>query len=129
MAGPSAYQERTVNDRMSRPPVRAYELAAQLAAQIRVGESAPGSWLPSERQLAETHAVSRTTARAALQTLAELGLVRVVPGSGVQVQAAAEGVGEPEMQRTLDRISVQLDEIKVRLGRLEAAARNGEPAA
>lgn len=114
---------------MPKPPVRAHELAAQLAAQIRAGEPAPGSWLPSERQLAETHAVSRTTARAALQNLAELGLVRVVPGSGVQVQAAAEGVAEPEMQRMLDRISVQLDEIKTRLARLEAAAGNGEPAA
>lgn len=113
---------------MPKPPVRAHELAAQLAAQIRAGEPAPGSWLPSERQLAESHAVSRTTARAALQNLAELGLVRAVPGSGVQVQQVAEGVAEPEMQRTLDRISVQLDEIKARLARLEAAAGNGEPA-
>jgi DNA-binding GntR family transcriptional regulator len=114
---------------MPKPPVRAQELAAQLAAQIRAGEPAPGSWLPSERQLAETHAVSRTTARAALQNLAELGLVRVVPGSGVQVQAVAERVTVPEMQRTLDWINAQLDEIKARLARLEAAAGNGEPAA
>ena len=115
---------------MPRPPVRAHELATELAVQIRAGEPSPGSWLPSERQLAETHAVSRTTARAALQNLAELGLVRVVPGSGVQVvAAAAHGVAEPEVQRTLDRISVQLDEIKARLARLEAAAGDGEPAA
>jgi hypothetical protein len=56
-------------------------------------------------------------------------LVRAVPGSGVQVQQVAEGVAAPEMQRTLDQISVQLDEIKARLARLEAAAGDGEPAA
>lgn len=111
---------------MPKPPIRAHELAGELAVQIRAGEPAPGAWLPSERQLAETHAVSRTTARAALQNLAEMGLVRVVPGSGVQVKGAAAVIEEPEMQRILDRISVQLDEIKARLARLESATGGGE---
>ena len=96
------------------------------AAALTVVLDRDGGDLARTRRLGP---VSRTTARAALQNLAELGLVRAVPGSGVQVQHVAEAVAEPEMQRTLDRISVKLDEIKARLARLAAAAGDGEPVA
>lgn len=106
---------------MPRPPVRAQGLAAELAAQICAGDLGPGLWLPPERQLAETHGVSRSTARAALQDLAELGLVRLVPGSGAQVVASAGRGTETDVQQALDRISGQLADITARLARLEAS--------
>lgn len=73
---------------MARPPVKAQELAEELSAQIRAGELAAGTYLPSERQLAETHGVARSTARQAAHILDELGLVEVVPGSGARIARA-----------------------------------------
>ncbi|WP_280496537.1 winged helix-turn-helix domain-containing protein, partial [Nocardia farcinica] len=52
----------------------------QIAAEVLSGERAPGSALPSERQLAEALGVSRPAVREALQRLAAAGLVAVRPG-------------------------------------------------
>src|SRR3954470_10025095 len=89
---------------MSKPPVRAQELAAQLTAQIERGELPAGSWLPSERQLAETYAVGRSTARAAVQALADLDLVQLVAGAGAQVAQRPELTGG-ELRQTLRQIN------------------------
>ena len=105
---------------MSKPPVRAQELAAQLTAQIENGELPAGSWLPSERQLAETHAVGRSTARAAVQSLAHLGLVQLVAGAGAQVIQRSELTGG-ELRQTLRQINDRLGDIDRRLANLEAA--------
>lgn len=48
---------------------RAEELAGQLRDEILRGRLAPGARLPAERELAERHALSRSSVREALQQL------------------------------------------------------------
>lgn len=105
---------------MSKPPKLAQELAAQLTEQIQRGDLPTGSWLPSERQLAETHAVGRSTARAAVKYLADMGLVQVVAGSGAQVIERPE-LSDGELRQTLLLINDRLGDIDRRLANLEAA--------
>jgi GntR family transcriptional regulator len=73
---------------MPRPPARAQAITSALAARIVEGELAPGSWLPSERELAREFSVDRSTVRRAVRMMAEQGLVVVHPGTGTQVRAA-----------------------------------------
>ncbi len=56
------------------------EIAEELRRRIRGGELPPGQRLPTERELAEELAVSRTTVREALQALREEGFVATVRG-------------------------------------------------
>jgi GntR family transcriptional regulator len=58
------------------------QLAGSLRARIINGDLAPGALLPSEPELARTHGVSRTTARAVMTALDHEGLTTVVPGRG-----------------------------------------------
>jgi GntR family transcriptional repressor for pyruvate dehydrogenase complex len=51
------------------------QIRAQLLARITTGELAPGSRIPSERDLAEQFRVARTSVREALQGLATLGVI------------------------------------------------------
>lgn len=76
---------------MSKPPVKAQQLADRLAERIKAGDPAAGEWLPPERQLAESEGAARATVRAALELLAGSGLVDLVQGSGARVRAATEG--------------------------------------
>ncbi|QMW24426.1 FadR/GntR family transcriptional regulator [Sandaracinobacteroides saxicola] len=70
------------------PSGRLYERVAQdLSARILRGEFAVGKRLPSERDLAQTYAVSRPTVREALIALELDGLIEVRVGSGVYVTA------------------------------------------
>ncbi len=67
---------------------RLYErVAADLAARIASGDYPVGRRLPSERELAQIHAVSRPTVREAIIALELDGLVEVRTGSGVYVLA------------------------------------------
>ena len=50
-------------------------VAWSLAARVRARELSPGSRLPSERELAADHGISRLTARAAVDLLARRGLI------------------------------------------------------
>jgi GntR family transcriptional repressor for pyruvate dehydrogenase complex len=59
------------------------EVAARLSEAIRVGELAPGSRLPSERDLGAQFGVGRTSIREALRMLQATGMVTVRPGDGV----------------------------------------------
>lgn len=63
-------------------------LAAALRTQIRRGEIVSGQKLPSERLLAQTLGVSRTTVVAAFTVLRAEGLVSSRPGSGTRVSRA-----------------------------------------
>ena len=66
---------------------RLYETVAQvLAGRIRSGEYRIGGRLPSERELAQSLAVSRPTVREAILALELDGLVEVRLGSGVYVR-------------------------------------------
>ena len=61
------------------------QAAATIAAAIQRGEYRPGQRIPSERELAEEHGVSRPTIREALIALEVIGLVRSRHGSGISV--------------------------------------------
>jgi GntR family transcriptional regulator, transcriptional repressor for pyruvate dehydrogenase complex len=58
------------------------QVELQLREAIFSGSFARGDRLPSEAELSEQFAVSRTTVREALRTLASEGLIRKVPGAG-----------------------------------------------
>lgn len=66
---------------------RQQEIAAELQHRIVAGLITTGSALPSERQLAEEFAAARRTVRAALEALAQRGVVEPVAGVGWIVQA------------------------------------------
>jgi GntR family transcriptional regulator, transcriptional repressor for pyruvate dehydrogenase complex len=76
-------------------------VADRLVTAIALGEFVPGQRLPSERDLASTLGVSRTTVREAIQRLAALGYVDVRRGrtGGAYVQ---EGMG-PEANEMIRR--------------------------
>lgn len=61
------------------------QAAAAIAAAIQSGEYAAGQRIPSERELAEEHKVSRPTIREALIALEVIGLIRSRHGSGIFV--------------------------------------------
>jgi GntR family transcriptional regulator len=60
-------------------------LEAQIAAGIAGGEFPVGSQLPTEEQLIQRFAVSRTTVRKAIQNLSDRGLIEIRRGTGTFV--------------------------------------------
>jgi DNA-binding GntR family transcriptional regulator len=70
---------------VSTAPSLRHQLAQELRDRIRSGELAPGDKLPSEPELAQGRAVSRSSMRAAITVLEEEGLVRRRHGSGTYV--------------------------------------------
>lgn len=75
----------------------------QIADEVLSGERAPGSALPSERQLAEALGVSRPAVREALQRLAGAGLVSVRQGDTTTVLDYRRGSGLEILPRLLVR--------------------------
>lgn len=63
------------------------QLADLLRAEIQEGRRSPGSQLPTESEFHDAYGVSRTTARAALATLAGEGLVLTRKGFGSYVRS------------------------------------------
>ena len=62
---------------------RLYEqIVSQIEQRIETGELKVGDQLPSERELAEQFAVSRTAVREAVKALREKGLVEILAGRG-----------------------------------------------
>ncbi|MBN1247885.1 MAG: GntR family transcriptional regulator [Anaerolineae bacterium] len=61
------------------------QLYDQLRAEIEGGGYEVGKKLPSERQLAAYHGISRITARRAIEVLANEGYVRTFQGKGCYV--------------------------------------------
>ncbi|WP_106478736.1 FadR/GntR family transcriptional regulator [Phytohalomonas tamaricis] len=62
------------------------ELLEALAQAIFEGRYPPGELLPRELDLCAQHGVSRATARSAIQTLVETGIVSRLAGHGTRVQ-------------------------------------------
>ena len=77
----------TTDGRVDRRPA-SERLADELRHAIERGDLAPGSRLPSERELAERHSIARNTARQAIALLAQSGLVTAEHGRGVFVRPA-----------------------------------------
>ncbi|MCB0977176.1 MAG: PLP-dependent aminotransferase family protein [Acidimicrobiales bacterium] len=75
-------------------------LAAALRGLIEGGLLAPGSRLPSERNLAADLAVSRGTVTGALDELRTAGLLRSRTGQGTEVQGRAGTVDIPQRLNT-----------------------------
>ncbi len=61
------------------------QVATTIAAAIQRGDYRPGQRIPSERELADEHGVSRPTIREATIALEVVGLVRSRHGSGIYV--------------------------------------------
>ncbi|WP_435058292.1 GntR family transcriptional regulator [Streptomyces sp. bgisy060] len=87
---------REIDHRAPEPPYR--QIAADLAAEIKRGDLAPGRPLPSEKELTELYGVARETARRALAVLRERGLIYTVTGRGSYVTEAAEQNREGDEQ-------------------------------
>jgi len=83
-------------------PTRA-GLAAALEQAILAGQLTPGSKLPSEREMAERHGVSRPVVREAIRGLAARDLVEVVPGRGAFVRHARASDAANRMDALLRR--------------------------
>jgi GntR family transcriptional repressor for pyruvate dehydrogenase complex len=81
----------------------AEHVADRLVTAIALGEFVPGQRLPSERDLASTLGVSRTTVREALQRLAAIGYVEVRRGrtGGAYVLDAMGPEANEMIRRTL----------------------------
>ncbi|MEU5186971.1 winged helix-turn-helix domain-containing protein [Streptomyces klenkii] len=73
-----------INHRAPDPPYR--QIAADLTQEIESGALAPGSPMPSEKELVERYGVARNTVRSALALLRDAGLVYTVPGRGTYVR-------------------------------------------
>ena len=111
---------------MAKPPVKAQQLAGELAERIRSGEWKAGAYLPAERQLAETYATSRGTVRQALAQLAADGLVDRVEGSAARVMpAAGESVIAAGVAEQLEAIRAELREVNSRLSAIEGRGETG----
>jgi GntR family transcriptional regulator len=68
-------------DRSSPVPLY-FQLAETLRAAIHAGDYQPGDKLPTENELCETYAVSRSVVRQALQSLAQDNLIETERGRG-----------------------------------------------
>jgi GntR family transcriptional repressor for pyruvate dehydrogenase complex len=88
-------------------------IAERFVTAIALGEFVPGQQLPSERELAATLAVSRTTVREALQRLHAAGYVttRRGRGGGTFVQTSQGAESDEMIRRTLLPAWAELGEI------------------
>src|ERR671926_320774 len=98
------------------PPTTFEETVERLGTAIRLGILAPGARLPSERELAEQLAISRSTLRQAITALVESGHLTSVRGRGggtfvVPEPPLAEASAGPlpdDCRQTLDlRIAIE----------------------
>ena len=62
------------------------EIMEQIRQMIAQGDLKPGDKLPSERELADTLGVSRTSVREALTALGALGIIDVKSGEGTFIR-------------------------------------------
>jgi GntR family transcriptional regulator len=80
--------------------VKYAQIVAHIERAIAAGELGPGDRLPSERELAADHGVSRMTVRQALQTLESRGLLRRAIG-----RSGGSFVARPKLERDLRMFS------------------------
>ncbi|MEU0058318.1 FCD domain-containing protein [Streptomyces sp. NPDC006334] len=94
-------------------PVRAgngfEEALEQILQVVRLGLVPAGERLPAERELSERLGISRVTLREVLKVLQDQGLVEARRGryGGTFVLPRADGGGEDELRRRIERIDVE----------------------
>jgi GntR family transcriptional repressor for pyruvate dehydrogenase complex len=98
------------------------ELTAELERQLIAGEWAPGARLPSERELAERHNVSRPVVREALRSLHERGLIEVLPNRGSYVRGFSAHTVARQMHLAFRQIGVTPRQLTVARLMLECEA-------
>lgn len=88
-------------------------LAALLTQQLERPGMGPGSRLPTERQLAETHGVSRTVVREAVHQLKSRGLLVSRQGAGIFVADSQNRplAFNPEVMKSVESV-VQVVEVR-----------------
>lgn len=77
------------------------EVRERLLEEIHNGHLAPGSSLPSERELMEAYGVGRPAIREAMQSLQSLGLIHVRHGERPQV-------AEPQLELLADQLALTM---------------------
>ncbi len=114
-------------------PVQPYRMAQEIVTRISTmildGEIAPGTQLPSERELAARFKVSRPTLREAIHVLDALRLVEVRPGGGTYVAGRPTVLTPRLLERMLqrdERLVAELIETRREFesGNAELAAKN-----
>jgi GntR family transcriptional regulator, transcriptional repressor for pyruvate dehydrogenase complex len=82
------------------------QIADRLCELIRAGDYPPGSFLPSERELAAALEVSRSSVREALIALEVLGVVDVRVGAGMEVLRVPDASATRDIMAQLVRINL-----------------------
>jgi DNA-binding FadR family transcriptional regulator len=104
------------------------QVAERLAAEIRSGAYAPGSRLPSERELARVLEVSRASVREAIGALQVAGVVETRPGSGTFV-ASRPPSSAPAHDASPSAVLEARAQLEPAVARLAAARGQRDPAA
>lgn len=112
-----------------RPLQRYEQIAERLNADIRSGLIAPGSRLPSERELARTLEVSRASVREALASLQLQGVVETRKGAGTFVSARTPAPEEPPHDASPSAVLEARAQLEPCVARLAAARGQRDEAA
>ncbi|MCV6626395.1 MAG: histidine utilization repressor [Cellvibrionaceae bacterium] len=96
-------------------------IRAHIEGQIQQGQLRPGDRVPSENELCQRFAVSRMTARRALQELTEAGLVIRTPGLGSFVAEQRPVAAMMEVRNIADEVASHRARV-LSLGQIEADA-------
>lgn len=100
-----------------RPPFR--QIADALRASIESGELAPGAKLPPLPTLVADYDVSTNTARAAVATLREAGLVISRQGKGAYVRTRPADPVEPDdLRTTVDDLTRRLTLLEKKVAKI-----------
>src|SRR5690606_18658256 len=83
----------------------------QIRSSVEAGEIGAGDRLPSERDLAESLAVSRSAVREAFSVLEASGLIKITPGVGVFLTDASGQ--QLLLARLTDLVTGQRDQIDI----------------
>src|SRR5579871_1901033 len=84
-----------------------YQIQQNLLGDIRVGALKPGQPVPSEQEISETLRVSRMTARQALKSLCDMGVVFSERGKGTFVSPL-------KLEKKLRHVASFTDEMRAR---------------
>ena len=119
----------SVDQTTFRPLQRYEQIAERLAADIRSGLIAPGSRLPSERELARTLEVSRASIREAIAALQLQGVVETRKGAGTFVTARQPVPEEPAHDASPSAVLEARAQLEPCVARLAAARAQRDEAA